>query len=167
MSLGKRLTEHERARIDCLASKGKTSRKIAAELSKTGPKRSHTAVCNYFRDRAGYGKGKKRGPKRKLTVRDERRLLREASNSPMSAASLKLSLALPISASRTRAYLNSSVTLRHLKVKHAPSLSAQHKERRLEWARHHVTWDVHKWGLVVFSDEKRFNLDGPDGFNYY
>lgn len=103
----------------------------------------------------------------KLSQRDERRLLRLASNSPLSSAQLTSTLDLPISASRTRAYLTKSVSLRHMKVKHAPALSQQHKDRRIRWARAHVKWSVPQLGKVVFSDEKRFNLDGPDGFNYY
>jgi len=37
---------------------------------------------------------------------------------------------------------------------------------RLNFARSHTTWSKEK-RFVVFSDEKKFNLEGPDGYNYY
>lgn len=48
-----------------------------------------------------------------------------------------------------------------------PPLTQHHKNCRFHFARSHVIWSVVKWESVLFSDEKRFCLDGPDGFNYY
>ncbi|POM79258.1 Transposase [Phytophthora palmivora] len=51
--------------------------------------------------------------------------------------------------------------------KASPVLTKKYKEARLTWARAKVTWDVTKGGNCVFSDEKTFNLDGPDCMQYY
>ena len=37
----------------------------------------------------------------------------------------------------------------------------------VDWEKKKVTWTKEKWETVVFSDEKKFNLYGPDGSQYY
>ena len=37
----------------------------------------------------------------------------------------------------------------------------KHKEKRLEYARQHQTKSAKEWRKVVFSDEKKFDLDDP------
>ena len=37
----------------------------------------------------------------------------------------------------------------------------------VDWVKKKVTWTKEKWETVVFSDEKKFNLDGPNGYQCY
>ncbi|GBM65691.1 hypothetical protein AVEN_87116-1 [Araneus ventricosus] len=41
-------------------------------------------------------------------------------------------------------------------------LSNLHISKRLQWARNHMSYGD-KWMAVLFSDEIKWNLDGPDG----
>lgn len=45
-------------------------------------------------------------------------------------------------------------------------LTFNHKKARLQFVVKHITW-MGKWSKVIFSDETKFNLDGPDGCQYY
>ncbi|KAG2779764.1 hypothetical protein PC116_g6890 [Phytophthora cactorum] len=44
-------------------------------------------------------------------------------------------------------------------------LTKQHKMARLNWAKNMII-QPDKWSQIVFSDEKKFNLDGPDGLRH-
>ncbi|KAM8712364.1 hypothetical protein ACLKA7_012821 [Drosophila subpalustris] len=46
----------------------------------------------------------------------------------------------------------------------APHLLPRHKEARLKFAEDHLSTD---WNTIIFSDEKKWNLDGPDGSRWY
>lgn len=60
-----------------------------------------------------------------------------------------------------------SVTSGAKKLKTEPVLSQFHQTERLTFANSHVNWTEDHWRRVVFQDERKFNLDGPDGFSYY
>jgi len=49
-------------------------------------------------------------------------------------------------------------------MKKSPVLIIKHKEAHIKFAKDHVGYGS-KWDQVIFSDEKKFNLDEPDGFH--
>ena len=62
--------------------------------------------------------------------------------------------------------LKSNINVKLRKLRGKPKLLQRHKEVRLNWAKSVMCWKS-KWKNIIFSDEKKFNLDGPDGNNYY
>lgn len=64
--------------------------------------------------------------------------------------------------SRTLKRLN----LKKRKMKTKPLLTQKHKDNRITFAREYASVN-YNWSKWIFSDEKKFNLDGPDGYRYY
>ena len=72
----------------------------------------------------------------------------------------------PCSTRTIRRCLNNE-KIKHKKKIHSQRLTIKYKEKRLEYARQYQTMNAKEWWKVVFSDEKKFNFDAPDGFQKY
>lgn len=82
------------------------------------------------------------------------------------ASQIVSDLELPVGVRRVQQILTSSPNLKFMKRIKKPALTRAHIAARLNWARMRANEDI-DWSRVIFSDEKKFNLDGPDGFQYY
>jgi len=157
----------ERQKVDFFHSQGLSNRNIAKKIN-----RSSRTVDRYLKDPEKYGKNFK-GKKRELSERAVRKIVRIASNSTKSAAKIKELAGIKASLSTVQRTIRNAEHLKHLETKKKPPLNAIRKEKRLRFAKEYMTLNVQSdtrlndGRSVVFTDEKRFNLDGPDGFQYY
>ena len=116
---------------------------------------------NHLRGPESCGTSKRPGRPPKITNAARRRLFREASKRQSSSKDLQKSQNLPITARRVHQLLHEQLSFVYRNRKTEPALSAKHK-RHVDWVKKKVTWIMGKWETVVFSDEKKFNLNGPD-----
>ena len=162
MARGKQLNEAEKAKISTLKDILKMSnRQIAKEIDRT-----EHVVRNFLKNRENYGKNKSSGRPPSISNTQKRQLIRSAANNFKSSRQLKTENNLSIGARRVRQILNSSDHLVYTKMTCKPRLSPANIEHRLKFADKHIHW-THEWRNIIFSDEKKFNLEGPDGFAYY
>lgn len=161
MARGKKLNLKEMGKIDILKSQKMSNRQIAIKL-----KRTHSLINNYINLGKNYGKKKIPGRKPILTNRDKSRIIRKASNNTMSAAEIKGELSLTVCTRRVQQILHEDKNLVFTRKMAKPRLTDFHKSARLEFAKKYVG-KSNMWDKVIFSDEKKFNLDGPDGLQYY
>jgi transposase len=161
MPRGSQLSDIEKHSILEMHKNHLSHREIAKKI-----KRSKTAVTNFLKDPLKYGTKKRPGRRRKIDERSKRHILRAASNRNVSCARLVAEMNLKASRWTVNRVISRSKVLKKKKKKRSPPLKKSHKDARLKWAKDHMTWNT-EWQQVVWSDEKKFNLDGPDGFSYY
>uniref|UniRef100_A0A8R1IPG3 Transposase Tc1-like domain-containing protein n=1 Tax=Caenorhabditis japonica TaxID=281687 RepID=A0A8R1IPG3_CAEJA len=121
-------------------------------------------VCrNYINDPLNYGRKSKeqKGRPRKVTARDERNILHMVSNSPKSLNEVRGELNLNVCKSTIRNVIKRSGIIVRQKMVKVPKMKPHHKTARLDFVKANLT---NKWEKIMFSDEKKWNLDGPDVF---
>lgn len=161
MGKAKRLDEVEKGQIRVLAESGQSNRQIARKIN-----RSEKVVRNYLKNPKKYGfKVRTRGNS-KLTARQKGQIRDEATKSHLSCRQIITKLDLPVHKSTVSRVLNASSHIKWTKPKPKPKLTSQHKINRLKFAQNHMHWTT-EWHHVIFSDEKKFNLDGPDCYSHY
>lgn len=142
MPTGKYLTEPEKAVIDQLHSLG------------------------YLKLGKDYGKRTATKGNSKLTNRQKNQLIRLASIGTLTSKEMINELDLPIGARQSARILKKTGHFKFAKKMTRPALTKKHEQARLAWAKKYIHWTT-EWTNVIFSDEKKFNLDGPDGFSFY
>ena len=58
------------------------------------------------------------------------------------------------------------IGMRYQKIPRKILLTKAHKERRVEFVKNWIRTN-HDWSRTIFSDQKRFRLDGPDNWMTY
>ncbi len=154
------LTETEKERIGEWYHRGLSFREIGRLLN-----RDHTTIIRFINREEGEPHVRTGRP-RLLTERDMRHIQNAASNQIVVAPRIRVELDLQVSVRTVQQALRHCPHLHRQQMTSAPMLTDASKARRVEWAQAHLAW-TEEWKRVVFSDEKKFNLDGPDGYPYY
>jgi len=161
MAKGKALTSYEKGQVDALQGIGFNITQIANKIN-----RSRCAIRNYLNLGTNYDTERSTGRKSTLGSITKKKIIHLARVEHQNSTQIKVGLQLNVTSRRVRQILSTCPTLKYIKKLSKPKLTQAHKTARLQFARKYMDYSQ-AWENVLFSDEKKFNLDGPDGAQYY
>lgn len=161
MGRGRAVTDVERGEIKGLLSAGLSQRAVAQAIGRS-EKLVRSCVIRGLDNPPGTSTGRKRV----LNDYTVRQIRRHASNTQVTSSRLIDELNLTASVSTVNRCINDSGHLKYARMQCRPSMTKGICSERREYAVTYHTW-TEEWNRIIFSDEKKFNLDGPDGFAYY
>lgn len=141
MGAGKSLSTFEKGEIIGLKANDWSVSAIARHI-----KRSRTVIANFIKNPEKYGTAKSPGRPQILTTREQRSILKLASNSEVSANKIKTTQNLPVSKDTILRVIHRCQHLARKKMNVAPRLTKEHKVKRLEFARINMKRD---WKRVI------------------
>lgn len=156
MGRGKALNDDEKAVIIKESAKGTSPNDIATKIG-----RHVDTVKRFQKNPAPRKKRSDAGTSKTVTDRDLRNIGRQVRRKPgMTSKSIFTKAGLPNVPKSTRNMILQKISSVKSPLKQPP-LTPRHKNLRVEWARKYMKMDM---GLVLFTDETRSTLDGPDGW---
>ncbi|KAF0710232.1 hypothetical protein AaE_012621 [Aphanomyces astaci] len=161
MPRGKNITDIERGQIKAYLRLKKPLRWIARALGRSD-KLVRTCIANFARDSAPSGGGRRL----KMTRREVRRIFRLATRKGMSARQISAALDGKVKRTCVLTVLKMSKFAKYIKRRSGPRLTSEHRKCRVEFASKQLN-TLESMKTTLFTDEKKFNLDGPDGCQYY
>ena len=156
MGLRKDLTEAEKSIIIKEIAKGKTTESIAERIN-----RHVVTVTRFLQNPAKRKPRSDRGVRKSVSKWDMNQLRRILRKMPgATSESVFKEAGLPDVPKTTRNRILGNLGSIKSMIKR-PALTPRHKRLRMEWSKKYMKTDMK---LVLFTDESRASLDGPDGW---
>lgn len=128
--------------------------------------RSPGVISRFLSAPATYNTKRSPGRPREISKNERRAISRELEKGNTSCDKIRRSLGLTVSKVTVWREIMRQRQFRYRRMQRVSILTARHKQHRMEFSTKHAAWGK-RWDKVIFSDEKRFNLDGPDGYKSY